>query len=811
VFTGDTRARDAASATESPGTLFANELGTDVGGTCWGSNEPLPVIDHHFSRDSQFPSASAAVLHKAKLIREHFAQQDGAIWLVTHKQPDFDAFCSMYLARWTIVASEAALDLERYGLHRDGWLDLPEHQRIDWLNPDLSRVAIEHRWPMLLAGFASVLDQRHRISCPRQRTLDSILEAAIKRGRNYLSETSGATEFFDEVRRCLLEAELNPIFDSVMAGSTGFAPELALLDGEAEAYERDLRRARRAIVYLPQSEAPSPKFFKTPLEVAALQEQGMSQEVDAERLLLADTFRIPTSGIYVRDPECLLFQEWARLDLENSPLEAGFDFTATASSTGRPAAAINQTDYAFAIDPERANGRHLYTLWSRLQTREVEALQTPDRRSTEAEGIAPRRAFEPRTAPLEVLLLDPWFGGQNTFGILVGTPQRGTAIGPPGERSDLRDDPVVEEVRTELENLVYSAESLVAGPQLTIVDCACLKNLQPNISRSCDLNLPLKIPSPHEKYFRFATVGLRADTPIFSTGNLATLSAGSLARQIGETLWQVLYPETPGAMPPDFVEHHLVVLADSVGVWSDRGVVIAQKHLSSADKSSPTHEAATVGDEFANIISLLRDVEQFAADAQSLSDFAACDTDGTSAPSAVGDPLAMIVSRGEELARRALQVEHSLTLPDRELLRRFSAAIGNDRLLATLRDLNHAAAERLRCRRRAEQNERAETRATMLAKLGRTLAWLEVLLTALLATGIIDVITWTTNLGSVKLPLLLMGGPVILGLMAAGVKPWKLKPTTIEGGLQLPSWVLFVATLACISTWLLGLLPIWSR
>ena len=63
----------ARRTARTPGTLYANELVTDVGGTCWDRNEPLAIIDHHFSRDGQFPSASAAVLHKAKLIREKFA------------------------------------------------------------------------------------------------------------------------------------------------------------------------------------------------------------------------------------------------------------------------------------------------------------------------------------------------------------------------------------------------------------------------------------------------------------------------------------------------------------------------------------------------------------------------------------------------------------------------------------------------------------------------------------------------------------------------------------------------------------------
>src|SRR5215472_12844756 len=128
VFTGDPRTRSVDAASESPGTLFANELAVDVGGTCWGPNEPLVVLDHRASA-TQFPSATAAVLHKANRIRERFTQSTfEVIWLVTHQEPDFDAFCSMYLARW-IIETPNLPDFQPYGLHPNAWLDLPHRQK----------------------------------------------------------------------------------------------------------------------------------------------------------------------------------------------------------------------------------------------------------------------------------------------------------------------------------------------------------------------------------------------------------------------------------------------------------------------------------------------------------------------------------------------------------------------------------------------------------------------------------------------------------------------------------------------------------
>ncbi len=103
VFTGDPQLRGAESGADAPGTLFANEIALDVGRTCWGPAEPLAIIDHHFAQDGQFPSTTAAVLHKSALIHQKFTNLgDGVVWLVTHKEPDFDAFSSIYLARWIV-------------------------------------------------------------------------------------------------------------------------------------------------------------------------------------------------------------------------------------------------------------------------------------------------------------------------------------------------------------------------------------------------------------------------------------------------------------------------------------------------------------------------------------------------------------------------------------------------------------------------------------------------------------------------------------------------------------------------------------
>jgi hypothetical protein len=843
AFTSDPRPRESENALKVPATLFANELATDVGGTCLGSNEPLAILDHHFSGEGQFPSASAAVLHKARLIRDRFAQSAGdLLWLVTHQEPDFDAFCSLYLARWILEAGDALVDWQDYGLHPEGWLNLPDRpeiQKIDWFNPDLSRVPPEHRWALLLASYASTLDGRQRISCLRQRALHSILAAAMKRGRNYLSDTSGATEFFDEVRTALLERHLNPVFDSVLESSARFAPELAMLDREAEAYERDLCRARKSTVYLPQAEAPSASFFKNPKQVARLKLEGKSHEVNAEELLLADTFRIPTDGIYLRDPECAIFQEWARVDVEHSALASGFEFTAVAYSNGCPSDALNQSDYIFSLDPERANGRHLYTVWSRLQTKRMEALQTPQRvprqqvlppqnaqnpgvPGTPGLGTPAGAQLQPGASQAGVaapeaqpstkagrLVTDPWFGGPNSNGMLVRTPSHGTAIAPAGTRHDLRDDPVAEEVRTELELAIYAAQSLATGPQVRVVDLAGAEDCEDRDPRSWELNAAREIPPPPEGYFRFAAVRLRADVAI-SAGNG---EGHSLAAQIGDTLWQVLYPEQPGALPENFVQRHVIVTAEGVAVWSLRGIAMAQKSAPFSAAPSPAHHR-TLGDDFAKVVSLVRDIQQFTAACDQVMEAGpqiSSKRAGANPHQASADANAALVE-GKDLARRAAQVELVLAMPEREILRRLADAIGMDQLLAALRDLNQAAAENLQRRELAVKTRRREEHGDVIAKLRSRLEWLEVFILAFLAPQIAQaVVRLYGGEDSMGRAAALLSGPVVAGLMAWVLRPWKRKSETDDGSLRTSSVVLAVLIAACIAAWAADLLRIWAK
>ena len=779
VFTGDLRKRDAQSGADSPSILFSNELACDVGGTCWGPNEPLAIIDHRLPSERQFPSASAAVLHKAKLIREKFAPVDEIVWLVTHSEPDFDAFCSMYLARWLIADSDPGIDWVTQALDPNAWTNPPGAGKIDWLDFDGRGVAAQHRWALLLASYASMLESRRHIPCPRERALRSVLHAALKRGRDYLSETSGATELFEEVRSCLQTQQLNPVYDSVLEGSTNFAPELAMLDREAPAYQRDVQRARMSLVYLPESEAPSPDFFEHPNKVVT------ADAFTEQQLLLAASFRTATDAIFLRDPECSLFQEWARVDLENSALGMGFEMTALAYSNRRPESAANSSEYVFAIDPMRARGRHLFTVWSRLQTEEFEAL------GARQQMLRPELATgEPRSRALDSLLSDPWSGGQSRSST-IDTPARGTHVGPPGTRSDLRDDPVGEAVRTELEAPVYATTSPAAGPQFTVFDCAASLNNEDAPPQELAFNAPLRMPPPAPDCFRFSTIGLRSDVPISSDA-----AGGRLARQVGESLWHTLHPELPGVVPQDF-EEHLVVRPDAIGVWGARGIALAQKLApDSTDASLADSDEVRA---FRAVVAFARDIDQLAAEWKSFPELQQRYGDNRRPPKS---ERLEIASEGETLARRALELQHMLALPNRELLRRFSEAIGFEQLVSRLRELNQAIVERLGHDEAAESKRRLEKRSNESAQLRGETKWLQLLVIGFIALALIRFILRNVELGTGgQETLAWLGGPLVLGFAAWLLQPWRVagsgarKDTTFK-------WIWPLALLVWLAAWL---------
>ena len=447
-------------ANGAPERLHENEIAVDVGSATWldGDGEACAVVDNHFY-PHPYPSAAAGVLHLADKIHRRFSDRSNdsdSVWLVSHRQPDFDAFCAMYLAREVIDGKIEPGGWAEHGIAADGWGKIGTRS-IGFVPTCVA--SRPRRWPVLLAAYASCVDQCRPIDCPRHRGLHSVLYAALLRGRAYLEEDSGALQFFDEVQRTLSDQDrnLNPLFDSVLESSTTFAPELALLDRQQEAYDRDVRRARKAIVFLHEAEMPFGQWYAkvaaTPLALPGKD----GPVVQPDQLTPTGQHRRQVDGIYLRDPQCLLFKDWVRNDLDNSSMRQGFTFTAIAYGNERPNSTTNSSAYFFSLDPERAGRCHLYNVWARLQTQELQAL---GQSHSAQPGAGPRPGFEARAGKTYAALFDdPWFDGNSYESTIIATPGRGTAIAAPGATAaDLSDDPVSWIVQEELELAFFQGE-----------------------------------------------------------------------------------------------------------------------------------------------------------------------------------------------------------------------------------------------------------------------------------------------------------------------------------------------------------------
>jgi hypothetical protein len=683
-FTPELGIRAAGDIT-SPSKLYLNELALDVGSVCLGSDVGSPsVIDHHFVREAQFPSASAAVLHLSHGIHQIFLSRQlstDIIWLVTHKQTDFDAFCAMYLARTVLLHEQYNVDWRKYGLSTEGWSDVsgPDGStlvpKIDWFAPEVFRSPPELRWQVLLAAYASCVDNCRRLRCPRNKTLHSILYAALTRGRGYSNEDSGAVEFFDEVKTCINEKQLNPLFDSVLEGNSLFAPELEMLDHELEAYQRDIKRSRTAVVDVPrwkdfQYNRAKQESLLNDNSVAVIHKRSPNEST------------AQFDGIYIRDPECILFKEWARLDTENSSTGQGFSFTAVGYSDNRPEGRLNTTDYFFALDPEKAWGYHLYYVWAALQVEEINAFKRKENlgyreqlEKREAQAATTfrrtqcRPGFEKRAGEYAALLDDPWFDGSNFNCTIVATPNRGTIIGNPGSTADLSDDTVAQIVQRELELSIYEPDAYICDVAHSNGSDADKCPEEPTYRITDNQG----IPSLDRGFYRMVRVKLHPDVDVLK---------GRMHEQIGSVLWRLLNPELRKGLPADFLQRHLLVSDDWVGVWSRRGIAVAY-----TPKAADTIDGvAGLKQRFKEMASVLRDAESFIQGSRS--------------------------EIGTDLVQRAAQLQHALADPANRLLNRFFESTRLDEVLTRVSDVNTAT--------RLENNTR------IVADVQTKVEWLEI-------------------------------------------------------------------------------------
>lgn len=696
-----------------PNELFENEIVTDVGGTCLGhGGETLPVIDHHFFRESgQYPSAAAAVLHNAGRIKdlanaicdrastEASGDSTAPVWLVSHVNPDFDALSSLYLIRRIFDGSLESEGWEEFGIQPDGWYATREE--IDWYQPKAARIPSPRRWAILVAAEAARTDNCRKARCPRERQLASVLCAAIERGRAYTQENHGGVEFFDEVRNQLTHGAaegLDPFYDSVLEQSHLFRAELAMLDREVAAYERDLRRAHKLMVFVPEAKVPFAEWFPELAETQLLDARG---EIQAKHLGSSVQGRRAVDGIFLRDPESLLFKNWVRNDTDNSSLSSGFAFTAVVYSNDRPTGSANTGDYFFALDPETAGRMHLYPVWARLQGAEVEALHLPvhkpllDQLSADEEaaartgGTQVRPTFEGRAGiqpgPPTLGFDDPWFDGQNFGCTIVPTPNRGTLIGPAGTAPDLSDDPVAQIVLAELTDTIF-------GKRILLQDFS--ENLE-----DADKSTPRcytsmrKIPPVGLRGYRFISVELDPD---------ANLRSNNLVHQIAVRLWRFLDDNRIG-MPSKFEEKHVYRGEDWIGVWNERGIVIAYR----PDAAWRAEELQLL---YEKVCVLAHSMRRIIEDGQ-VRDKSA-------------DLIAQLERSDKLLAELALR-RQQINLPENVLIRQFLEASRLDQSLSIVRDIHASAVDRVEVERMRKLAQSQEQTAGTMSKSLSTLVSLQ--------------------------------------------------------------------------------------
>jgi hypothetical protein len=355
-----TRGMGAASSGKAGSELGNMEVALDVGGICrrLGSAGPW-VLDHHFVPEP-CPSAAAAVLTHFRELRDHY--RDGATGAVTHKEPDFDALLSAWLF--------AQVTNPEGKLAREDFLSI-DLKKTDWLDSNVSwgkSVGNPAQAALLLAKYAARVDSARlgAVRCPRNQALHSVFLAARYR-RGY--QEDGLSWFFEEAWKAMVKEGRNPFLDPLFDRGGPLDLELRLLEFQSSAYDTDIRRARKSIVTVPIVKNYDEFFARAKQVSVAGAFAGNRDAVASEGHANAD-------AAWIRDPSCFLFKEWARLDTVNSAFGRGFDFLAVAYSGGRPG--TNTSDYFFSLDPERANGKHLYSVWLALQNRQIEAFPTDE-------------------------------------------------------------------------------------------------------------------------------------------------------------------------------------------------------------------------------------------------------------------------------------------------------------------------------------------------------------------------------------------------------------------------------------------------
>ena len=575
-----THALSACEAAYEQSALFENEIAADVGGACPDADgsATIAVFDHHFPEAARYASACEVVREPGSvdliIERARAARAAGQpLVLVTHREPDFDALASLYLIARIAQGEDKAVGSDYVAAG--------------------------------ITALASAFDQCRSLPVPRARSPKTVLYTLLYwertgggrvSGRQILE--TGARAFFDHLAARILDGD-DPAVIDVFSEVDEFTETLARVDADGEAYAQDVARARRGSVVVPVE--PFERWFEhakaTPLldadRLAALngQENGIPAALRClreEHLLLGTRGVRSVDAVWIANPSCTQFKDWARDDLARSSLGQGFTFTAIAVTRKTGASGEILPDrYTFSLDPERAGDAHLYPIWAVLQASEMLASGAAE---TALRGEA-RPGFEGRRCGR-----DPWFDGNSFRATIVEVPGAGTRLAPPGTASaGVEHDPVMCIVEDTLAFVPFGGISAFAKPgdsdpslgiglatRAEIVDWT--PQVVPAVSgalpgnqaiSSAALPIPLRqrpVAGPFdeldEETFRFAAVPLRA----------VDVAAPGVARAIGERLWPLLSPMGLRDVPADFDAVHLIVQPHRVTVWSANGLAVAYRH-----------------------------------------------------------------------------------------------------------------------------------------------------------------------------------------------------------------------------------------
>lgn len=625
----------AASSGRAVSELGNMEVALDVGGICGRLGPAGPwVLDHHFVPEP-CPSAVAVVLTNARELRDHY--RDGATCVVTHQEPDFDALLSAWLFA-QIANPEGKLareDFSSIDLEKTDWLD----SRISWGK----NVGDPAQAALLLAKYAARVDSARlgAVRCPRDQALHSVFLAARYR-RGY--EKDGLSWFFEEAWKAMVKEGRNPFLDPLFDRGGPLDLELRLLEHQSSAYDADIRRARKSIVTVPVVDNYDEYF-------AGAKQVPVADALARDMAALNSNKHATADAAWIRDPSCFLFKEWARLDTANSTFGGGFEFLAVAYSGGRPGK--NTTDYFFSLDPERANGKHLYSVWFALQKRQMELFRKET--SAARENVAVRPGFEARAAGCEAAFVDPWWDGSNTKGTLVATPNNGS-FGSSGALGDLTDDPVAKVVRKELEFAEFGdAEVHDFAFKEGVIDVAEAAPDDKGKTISVDSDDDL---SPAQNVFRFVRIPLLSGN---NSGDGDTLKGREL--QLAELAGKFLGSRST----PEFLLSK--INGEALISWTRHGIVVFERAAATRVKGSADLRGAV--NRMAAIMNQL----------QALSD----SLHGEKKDS---KKIATAQPYRQKLLRDILALKLDAAKPGGEVIQKFLAATGFESVMHTLDTLN---------------------------------------------------------------------------------------------------------------------------